>query len=314
MTPNYYLYDSLVTIARRLLIDEGVARSYHVMSRCVRKSFLCGNQYAYRKKWLHSLLKLCARSFCVDVLAFALMDNHFHLVLKNQPQQTASLSNEEVWVRWHALYHRRGEEDNTLLKAMQVSDEEWIAVRRKRLSSISWFLKIMKERIARWANKEDDCRGAFWEGRFKSIRLLDKTALIACMAYVDLNPIRAGSATEPKNAHYTSAYDRLLQADKTRHPWLASLESTCCTIDLYYGNDSPITPKEYFQLLADNCVQEERTLQRLLPQIEDSRWHSFTDHSKPDCGLAIGSSASRAREALRRGIAWVADKARLHNK
>ncbi|MEL0614441.1 transposase, partial [Marinomonas arenicola] len=89
---------------------------------------------------------------------------------------------------------------------------------RERLMDLSWFMKELNEPIARRANLEDECTGHFWEGRFKSQALLDEAALIACMAYVDLNPVRSGISDTPEGSDFTSIKKRVAAVKENRQP------------------------------------------------------------------------------------------------
>jgi len=146
------------------------------------------------------------------------MSNHVHVVLHVDPQVANAWSDEEVAERWVRLFPVRADEsiDEALChkKARRLQgDPERIAELRSRLGSLSWFMRCLNEPIARQANREDGCTGRFREGRFKCQALLDEQAVLTCMAYVDLNPIRAGVVHDLADSEHTSIRQRLRRAE-----------------------------------------------------------------------------------------------------
>ena len=108
-------------------------------------------------------------------------------------------------------------------------------------------MRILNEHIAREANKEDDVTGRFWEGRFKSQALLDEQALITCMAYVDLNPVRAGITDTPESSDYTSIQERIQKAMKKSPCTLLAFQDKARTADKY--KSIPFELNEYLALV-----------------------------------------------------------------
>ena len=161
-----------------------------------------------------------ASVFAIDVCAYAVMSNHYHIVLRINAQKASDWDELEVIRRWTQLFagpeiaHRvlNGEDLDPAEQAfIQTKGAEW----RARLFDLSWFMRCLNEFIARRANHEDRCKGRFWEGRFKSQALLDERAVLSCMAYVDLNPIRANMAELPEQSDYTSIQQRIRQPQET---------------------------------------------------------------------------------------------------
>lgn len=166
----------------------------------VGKDSVTGKNYEHRRAWIRNRFEFLAEHMAVEVLGFAILSNHFHIVLRNRPDLVKDCSDDEVAVRWWYLCPGRRNEDKSPakptkleLKALQ-GDQDKLAEYRKRLSSVSWFMRFTAENIAKRANADDQVTGRFWEGRFKCQPLLDDAAILACLQYVDLNPIRAGLA------------------------------------------------------------------------------------------------------------------------
>ncbi|MBU6237065.1 MAG: hypothetical protein KGQ51_04485 [Planctomycetes bacterium] len=192
----------------------------HCIQRCVRRAFLAGKDpvtgkdYGARREWIRERLECLASVFGLDVLTYAILSNHMHIVLRNRPDVVAQWSDKEVARRWLSLFPGQrldeflGQPTQSQIDAM-VRDGGRIAEIRERLSNPSWFMRALAEPIARLANREDECTGRFWEGRFKAQAIRDEAGLLACSMYVDLNPIRAAMAMTPEESLHTSAYDRI---------------------------------------------------------------------------------------------------------
>ena len=237
--------------ARHRLVSLDDTPYYHCISRCVRRAFLCGEDsitgfsFEHRRQWIVGRFKLLCSVFAVDLCAYAVMSNHYHIVVRLDAVVAQNWSDQEVAVRWtqlfskSALVHRfLGGSD--LLPFEQDRVQQQIDTWRRRLIDLSWFMRCLNEPIARMANQEDHCTGRFWEGRFHSQALLDERAVLACMAYVDLNPIRAALANTPESSDYTSVQERMIHPQET-------------TLRPFAPNDEnaglPFTLRDYLELV-----------------------------------------------------------------
>jgi REP element-mobilizing transposase RayT len=205
-----------MTYPRSHLIEPG-SGTYHVCSRCVRRCFLCGvddltgRDFSHRRQWIQARILELSKLFSISIYAYAVMSNHYHIVLKIDPIE---LTDEEVADRWLQLCPAttRGKEvhpQKADRRRAIIGNPAKLGVLRARLQSLSWFMRFINEPLARRANKEDNCKGRFWEGRFKSQILLDDASILASMVYVDLNPVRAGIADDLNDSDYTSIQHRL---------------------------------------------------------------------------------------------------------
>lgn len=236
--------------ARAQLVCVDATPYYHCISRCVRRAFLCGDDpvsggnFEHRKAWLADRMLELSAVFAIDVCAYAMLSNHFHLVLRVDRERALAWTDDEVERRMETLFPAAVAAARNLPEAAR---KQRIAEWRSRTWSLSWYMRCLNEAIARRANREDGCTGRFWEGRFKSQALLDVGGLLTCMAYVDLNPIRAGMATSLEDSEFTSIRQRLCEAARAPEAVYPTVEPSAGsavprTADKALGRRAPLLP------------------------------------------------------------------------
>lgn len=278
------------------------------MSRCVRQSFLCGKDrftgrdFGHRRQWIEDRLAQLSSIFAIDIVAYAVMHNHYHVVLEVVPERSPCWSDEEVQQRWGRLFS---------VPEYGVTERE-LRTWRSRLTSISWFMRCVNEPLARRANREDNCSGRFWEGRFKLQALLDDTALLRCMSYVDLNPVRSGVARSPETSKHTSIKARIDNAD-------AHLVRFSDDPRVARGS-IPIRRREYLALVqwSSRCMRKEKhrgppaTCASVLKRLQSSQhqWMREMQHYGRWYYRALGSVASLEKYCEHVGRSWLKGTAR----
>ena len=247
-----------MTVARNQQICVEETPYYHVVSRCVRRAFLCGEDsvsgksFEHRRQWLIDRIKQVTSVFAIDVCSYAIMSNHFHIVLK--VNSTKNWNATQVLMTWCSLYSLPVLCDRYLKGEIETEAEirrvkGYVTEYRARLMSVSWYMKAINEYISRMANAEDQCTGHFWESRFKSQALLDERALLTCMCYVDLNPIRAAIAKDLKSSEFTSIKERI----ENQNTWLSGFGKS--------DNELPFYLSSYIDLVDETgrCIRSDKS-------------------------------------------------------
>jgi hypothetical protein len=211
----------MARLARVELFAADEIAVVHVMNRVVRRCFLLGDDavtgknFDHRKQWIEDELQKLAGAMGIDLLGFSILSNHFHLILRSRPDVVALWDDTEVARRWLLVCPRRKNEDGSAAEPIECElnsirhDPDRLAAIRLRLSDISWWMRLLCQTIAMRANREDGETGKFWQSRYRAVRLLDEESLLACAAYVDLNPIRAALAETLEASDHTSAQRRI---------------------------------------------------------------------------------------------------------
>lgn len=312
---------------RRCLVNPEAPGWYHCISRCVRRAFLCGGQYEHRRQWIDDAIALLAGIFAVEISSVAVMSNHVHVELFVDPLLPRKWSATEIVDRWARLFPHRIDKVRQGASSPQDADRReaqyrrglsldrpWLKKWRARLGDLGWFHKMLKEPIAKRANKEDGSTGHFWEGRYKSIALLCEAATLACGVYIDLNPARADLAATLIESSHTSIQGRIEMAELEARIGRAAhgqpLKSTPIPLKPIPEMFPQLTTGQYVALVSRTGgvpVRTETAKERfdaLLSSmgIDPVKWDRAMRTTCRWFGTAVGRAGDLAKEAARRGV------------
>jgi REP element-mobilizing transposase RayT len=309
--------------ARKSLISLKETPYYHCIARCVRRAWLwgvdeyAGKDYSHRKEWVIERLRELSKAFAIEVCAYAVLSNHYHTVLYVDVERCKQWEDAEVVRRWGKLFSiptlvqryldQESESQAAAAEAKRIV-KEW----RSRLMEVSWYMRCLNEHLARKANIEDNVTGRFWEGRFKSQALLDEAGLLTAMAYVDLNPIRAGIAKTPETSEFTSIYERIRTL---KNKSINGMKLKRFKDQTKSDNAIPCTQTDYLALIdwtgrairPDKRGHIDQTLPPILKRlnIDSDAWQAMMQPEGNLFGRAIGPVNHLLLHAKALGQQWV---------
>ncbi len=306
--------------ARHLTAPPGQYGHFHCTARVVQQMYLCGEDrttgksYDHRRQWIVDRIQELTTIFAVDVHSYAVMSNHLHLVVTVDPTRAATWTPLEVAHRAARLYRRANDDaDSIRSRASNIKDNlERIVVLRDRLGSLSHFMAALNYPIARAANKESGKKGHFWDKRFHCQRLEDESAILSAMAYVDLNPIRAGMAEDLPGSDHTSAQRRIAQIENDRR-------KAADLLGPIFGNPKqllvPINQAQYLDLVDQTGRalhpgkrgRIEAQVPTILRQLglSESQWQRQVEGTESRYCRAIGSLESLEKLVGDWGQLWI---------
>jgi len=171
----------------RMVIGDETA-VYHIMSRTSLDGFPLGD---IEKDFMIDLIRRFSKLYFVEILGFCIMGNHFHLLVRMFPE--FKFTDEDIKKRYVEFYGDDG-----------AFAEGRLPYWREKLSNLSEFVREIKVGFARYYNRRHNRRGYFWGDRFKSVIVENGETLINCLAYIDLNPLRAGLVERPEQYRWNS--------------------------------------------------------------------------------------------------------------
>ncbi len=260
---------------RRLFLagfNPDVALKVHCVSRVVDRNFVLGDE----EREMFVALMRRYELFCgVNVLAYCVMSNHFHILLEVPPQNEVIEMEDEQFLKHLRLiysedYARSVEQHLKRLNKNQApkARREYMEKYTRRMGNMSEFMKALKQGFSRWFNKQHGRRGTLWEDRYSSTAVSAGSAARMVAAYIDLNPVRAGMVDDPMryrwcsyaeavagDDHAVNGYEILYAEDDTSEV-ISSNERAKSILTIDRGDNAHVL-KKYRILLAEEGEQSD---------------------------------------------------------
>lgn len=210
------------------MLGSGRTNYYHVMSRVVDKRFIFNQQ---EKEFFLRTMRRMEKFSGVRILSYCIMSNHFHLLI--EVPEVLNVEDRILMERLRAFYPKTRmraiteEFDRAREHTRRTGSSAWEDQLReryiRRMGDLSVFVKELKERFSKWYNRKEERRGTLWEERFKSVLIEGSTrALTTVAAYIELNPVRAGLVTDPRDYRFCS-YAEAVAGGRAARAGLAAL-------------------------------------------------------------------------------------------
>jgi len=191
--------------------------SYHIISRTSRGEFLLDNE---GKEYFMNLMFKLSKAYYVDIISFAIMSNHFHILLSNRRDEAQNATKEDLFKRYKASFGENADppEGSFIKNTFEIDYDEDGGVERlrHRLGSVSRFVQELKQSFTKWYNYKNSCKGYLWGDRFKGIGISKGDAEVICSAYIDLNSVRAGIVKKPEDYRWSSIGLRIRNPRKAK--------------------------------------------------------------------------------------------------